>query len=76
MPVSLFTCVPVLSEYKTRKIVVVIYYLQAGALIWQFQVCIDHPVSIHSILRNIELHCLTTSCYYSQRFILQYRQFS
>ena len=38
---------------------VVIHCLQASALIWQFQICIDHPILIHLILRNIELHCLT-----------------
>ena len=38
---------------------VIICYLQAGALIWQFQICIDHPISIHSISHDIELHCLS-----------------
>ena len=39
---------------------VVIYYLQAGALIWRFQICIDHPISIYLIFQNIQWHCLTT----------------
>ena len=37
---------------KAKKIVVVMYYLHAGALIWRFQICIDQPISKYSILRN------------------------
>ena len=52
-------CITFMGVKKTNKIMVVIYYLQAGALIWRFQICIDHPISIYSILRNIEWHCST-----------------
>ena len=37
----------------------VIYYLQADALIWRFQICVCYPISMHSILHNIEWHCPT-----------------
>ena len=44
---------------KAEKKAVVIYYLQASALIWRFKICIDHVISICSILRNIVWHCPT-----------------
>ena len=52
-------CTTLIGVKKTRKIMVIICYLQACALIWQFQICIDHPISIHSISHDIELHCLS-----------------
>ena len=44
---------------KTKKIVEVIYYLLPGALLWRFQICIDHPILVYLILRNVEWQCPT-----------------
>ena len=53
-----------LARLKNERIVAVIHYLQAGALIWRFQICIDHPISLCSIFALLSGNVLPiTSCH-------------
>ena len=67
-------CSRVYHFYGSKKRLVVIYYLQAGALVWRFQICTDHPILIYSILSNIEWHSSTNYLLQnnSPRFSLRY----